>query len=464
MLRRYPTLRTFRAVYISSDCQNLSDQDLCCICLAKYDNKSHQPVSVTSNTECEHVFGRHCLDAWLDSTRPNRNTCPICRRTWYTHSPTSVPSPRDTNTSQVLEPPAHARRSERGRSEARVRLRATLQAHAHFQATQNVDVARRVEELATSVEALETLERSGGPPLDQTVRVRIHQVQDRLRTFLERNTPTMETSPSPIVRHSLSSRRETPHITERDTRSVPDPISAEFHQTQPPTPVPHTRFETSPLTAHSLLPTDPRSSQQNNQQQANMPRRSRTSSPPAPSIRSTRNPTIRRRSRHTLSASAEGGGSSTSTRLNALTPSSLIPAPTQRSNPEGIYRSHLPHYSLPNIAELEANPPRLRPLPLGQHTPSPSPSPSLSPSPFIPAQPTFPLSRPNEVLPRRTHSTRGFAHAAQTETPGAMTQSNYGSATMYRRRTAEGAFQGVVARVMSLGSLRGFGAGRERGR
>lgn len=162
-MRRYPTLRTFRAVYISSDYQNISEQDLCCICLARYDNKSHQAVSVTSNSECEHVFGRHCLDSWLDSTRPNKNTCPICRRMWYTQTPTSVPSPRDTNTSQVLEPPAQARNSERGRSEARVRLRATIQAHAHLQATQNVDVARRVEDLVTSVEALETLERTGVP-------------------------------------------------------------------------------------------------------------------------------------------------------------------------------------------------------------------------------------------------------------------------------------------------------------
>lgn len=53
-------------------------EDSCAICHDPYGD-SHTPVRITGIDNCNHVFGRECLEAWLNSGQLNSNTCPMCR-------------------------------------------------------------------------------------------------------------------------------------------------------------------------------------------------------------------------------------------------------------------------------------------------------------------------------------------------------------------------------------------------
>jgi hypothetical protein len=183
MPRRYPSLRTFRAAYISQELGALwRGGDECCICLDRYDNSTHRPVGVTSNWECEHVFGRRCLGSYLDSTNPSRHTCPVCRRKWYSRRPTNPRTPRDTNTSHVLS--------------ARTPHGTPMREGADLRNLLRIDtrIGRAVEELIKSMEALEALERRETIRLDQNSRVQLQHVQGRIHTFLSRHVSASDSS------------------------------------------------------------------------------------------------------------------------------------------------------------------------------------------------------------------------------------------------------------------------------
>lgn len=184
MPRRFPTLRAFKASYISSECGDSSEGDECCICLDIYDDNAHQAVKATSNSECEHVFGRQCLEAWIHSLNPTRNLCPVCRRKWYTRRGMSLPAPRYAVTTQVLGPPTWSSTSIRGRVESRTFRRISLR---QLRDIDDSSVAQQVERLVGDLEALESLERTGTSLLDQGARVRLQQVEDRIRAFLQRD-------------------------------------------------------------------------------------------------------------------------------------------------------------------------------------------------------------------------------------------------------------------------------------
>ncbi|KAF2623868.1 hypothetical protein BU25DRAFT_424548 [Macroventuria anomochaeta] len=261
MPRRYPTLRTFRSAYISTECGTLSEGDECCICLDPYDNSSHQAVGVTSNSECGHVFGRQCLEAYLDSTNPGKNTCPVCRRKWYTRRSINLSTPRDTNTSQVLAPPTQLRTPTRDGVESRALQRLT--SREHVQATSNISIGRHVEQLVNNMEFIEALEATGAPPLDQEVRVRLRQLQGRIRAFLDRNDETVEASVGSIA------PRSRPHAVlqgtaERTSRHLPDLVIAELDNGQDPYSLLGVAFQNSTLSLPDLSAPRMQASQQSN--------------------------------------------------------------------------------------------------------------------------------------------------------------------------------------------------------
>ncbi|KAF1837709.1 hypothetical protein BDW02DRAFT_108886 [Decorospora gaudefroyi] len=76
-----------------------SPDEACCICLNLY-GPSHKAVTVLIK-DCYHRFGQGCLNEYLDSNSPRSNTCPQCRREWYTRQ-SSWSTPRDTNITEAL--------------------------------------------------------------------------------------------------------------------------------------------------------------------------------------------------------------------------------------------------------------------------------------------------------------------------------------------------------------------------
>lgn len=252
MPRRYPSLRTLRAIYISPEHGAVSRGDECCICLDRYDNGTHRPVGVTSNRECEHVFGRRCLEAYLDSTNPGKNTCPVCRRKWYSRRATNPSTPRDTNTSQVLSPPTQPGTSVRHGAESRALHRPPPRVDAR--------VDRAVEQLVDSMETLEALERRGTIRLEQDIRVRLQQVQGHIHAFLERNVATSEVFSGPALHHR--SRIVPYSVREGSTNHRPDPIVAELDNSQHPYSLSSVAFQSSTVSLPDLSLPGQRSSQQ----------------------------------------------------------------------------------------------------------------------------------------------------------------------------------------------------------
>lgn len=228
MLRRYPSLRTFRSAFISPNPGTFSDGDECCICLDPYNEESHQAVGITSNSDCKHVFGRQCLEAYLDSTNPGRNTCPVCRRKWYTRRIANPVTPRDTNTAQILAPFNQLRVHTRESSES-----GTFQRHSpgeYLYAMDNVTIGRHVEQLVYNMESIETLEATA-TQLDQEVRVRLRQIQARIRAFLDRNDEAADDFSSPAV--GSSRPRGVPQTT-TEPRFSPDPLVTGLDNGQTP--------------------------------------------------------------------------------------------------------------------------------------------------------------------------------------------------------------------------------------
>ncbi|KAI2487078.1 zf-RING-2 multi-domain protein [Pyrenophora tritici-repentis] len=89
--------RTTKIVPLPTACPG----EICCICQETYD-KSHQAVTVLVNN-CYHRFGQECLERYLNSGSRQNNTCPQCKRAWYTRVTAS------TNTSSTANlPPVQA--------------------------------------------------------------------------------------------------------------------------------------------------------------------------------------------------------------------------------------------------------------------------------------------------------------------------------------------------------------------
>lgn len=122
----------------------------------------------------------------------------MCRRKWYSRRSTNPPTPRDTNTSQVLSAPTpHGTPVREGTD-----IRNPNQLTPSF----DTQVVLAVEELVKSMEALEALERSDTFRLEHNLRVCLQQVQGRIHPF--------------ICRYISAQNVYSGHIPRRQTRAV----------------------------------------------------------------------------------------------------------------------------------------------------------------------------------------------------------------------------------------------------
>ncbi|KAF1931259.1 uncharacterized protein M421DRAFT_408773 [Didymella exigua CBS 183.55] len=468
MPRRYPSLRTFRAIYIIPERGTLSNGSECCICFDRYDDNAHGPVGITSNRECEHVFGRRCLEAYLDSANPSRNTCPVCRRKWYSRRSTNPSTPRDTNTSQVLSPPTQLGSFVRDGFESRARHRLPPLADAEME--------RAVELLANNIEALEGLERRDTVRLEQDLRVRLQQVEGRIHAFLERNITASDVSPGPVLRRRT--RILAHNTTETATTHRQDSAVAESNSDQHPYPIYNATFQSSTVSLPDLrLP----------ERQINA---SPTVTPPATDHRRDFAAVVRRPSSidHANAFPIPATDSRTEVSYHlGYQRNAMLSQPSsqtrQEVNARGL-RNHLrtlrhdrswntntqasgPHnasvISLPDIAEAEGNPPprtctRMAAFgaTVGDHTDQDTPSPAqihgyaAEHAPIL-----YPRFRTSRLL--RARSTHGFAYG--TQPVGTPSQPVLAASMPERevgrrgRATATRSPRGL-SRIMSISSLR----------
>lgn len=465
MPQRYPSLRTFRAVYIIPEHGTLLHGNECCICLDLYDDDAHGPVGVGSNRECEHVFGQRCLETYLDSTAPGRNTCPICRRKWYSRRSTIPSTPRDTNTSQVLSPPTQLRSSVRNGAES-----------THHRSPSGVDAQanRAVEQLISNIEALEALERREIFRLGQDIRVRLQQVEGRIRAFLERNV-TADVSFVPVLRHRtrtvLQSTMEAPTTHRHST------VGAESDSDHHLYPHSSAGVQSSTIPSPELRLPEQRPSQQAGT--------STTAIPHTPEHHQD-SATVARRSSQVSHATASPilmtGLRTEDPSLHGYRHNVMLPQPSsqirQEVNARGL-RDHLRtfRYDRSRNTTMQASGPRLPlsdiagmrssiPLPTssrtsiseamnGVHTNQHVWPPAQNHDHAIEHAPTLPPRYETSNL-FRTHSTQGFVRDAQPVgiSPAAAPMSEWGAGL----RSPVAASRGL-SRIMSMSKLRDFVAG-----
>jgi hypothetical protein len=63
---------------LAADLQD--DETECSICSRRLADFGTEETELAVKTGCSHIFGKDCLQDWLDSERQNCNTCPVCRR------------------------------------------------------------------------------------------------------------------------------------------------------------------------------------------------------------------------------------------------------------------------------------------------------------------------------------------------------------------------------------------------
>ena len=69
---------TIERYTVLSTSETLHDSE-CPICQEDYDDDQHVAIKLVG-THCSHVFGRNCLQDWIDSGMENTNYCPSCRQ------------------------------------------------------------------------------------------------------------------------------------------------------------------------------------------------------------------------------------------------------------------------------------------------------------------------------------------------------------------------------------------------
>ena len=73
-----------KAEFIAHHVTPTSDIDSCGICLEELGLDTDDTVALAP---CGHIFCRVCIQSWFDSSRPERDTCPTCRRVLFTIEP-----------------------------------------------------------------------------------------------------------------------------------------------------------------------------------------------------------------------------------------------------------------------------------------------------------------------------------------------------------------------------------------
>ncbi|KAF1828287.1 hypothetical protein BDW02DRAFT_574990 [Decorospora gaudefroyi] len=76
--RRKPSTATIQK-YTALPASDPSHDAECPICQEPYCDREHVAIKL-QNTHCDHVFGRTCLQEWVNSGMDNAHRCPICRQ------------------------------------------------------------------------------------------------------------------------------------------------------------------------------------------------------------------------------------------------------------------------------------------------------------------------------------------------------------------------------------------------
>jgi hypothetical protein len=105
----------------------------CAICQEPYDDKAHAAIQL-QKVNCTHVFGRSCLQQWVNSGMGNAHRCPSCRQdisAALAHAVPTAPLPTDNGTAISTSSPAggvHAAEIDR----LMLRFRANVHAQQEF--------------------------------------------------------------------------------------------------------------------------------------------------------------------------------------------------------------------------------------------------------------------------------------------------------------------------------------------
>jgi hypothetical protein len=119
----------------------------CAICQESYDDKEHTAIRL-QKVNCIHVFGRSCLQQWVNSGMGNAHRCPNCRRditAALSHTVLATPLPAENGTAGPAHLPA-------GRASAAELARRFSQYNVYGQ--EELHQARRAREEARQVLSL----------------------------------------------------------------------------------------------------------------------------------------------------------------------------------------------------------------------------------------------------------------------------------------------------------------------
>ncbi|CAA9965133.1 E3 ubiquitin-protein ligase TRAIP [Pyrenophora teres f. maculata] len=64
-----------------------ADIGICVVCQEDFNDESYDMVIIRG---CHHIFHRRCLIEWAESTSPQRDACPSCRKRVYQHVPLTI--------------------------------------------------------------------------------------------------------------------------------------------------------------------------------------------------------------------------------------------------------------------------------------------------------------------------------------------------------------------------------------
>ncbi|KAL6722101.1 hypothetical protein ACLMJK_001207 [Lecanora helva] len=79
---------------------------VCPICCETYlDPSGHLNETIVVLPDCGHIFGKQCIEKWLDpTTEPPRNTCPLCRMRLFNIPEARGPDPASLNPADLSSP------------------------------------------------------------------------------------------------------------------------------------------------------------------------------------------------------------------------------------------------------------------------------------------------------------------------------------------------------------------------
>ena len=131
--------------------------------------------------DCYHRFGQQCLDDYLNSDSPRNNTCPQCRREWYTRQAAWMAT-RDISTTESLI--AFSLPREPVRFERRARTHRTQRTWTYDRATNNSLINSHMDEIFRRLDLIQNISDEQHTSSADT-RVRLQAVERRARRLYQ---------------------------------------------------------------------------------------------------------------------------------------------------------------------------------------------------------------------------------------------------------------------------------------